>query len=770
MQNLPSTLICTVGTSLFFPNLIRLDPESQYQTEHNGSVPTIQAEKKALQDYGLWTDRKRLKEILTNIKQSYEEKNWGRLAGHLVLLPPALRLCGAEINSIEAMIRKGFLSEKRSHLVLLTSDTEDGSAIGSILSSYFADPKCRIGFGKCEYLTVRGLQDERPLVFQREGLANLVRHMGELLRKWGRDSVAINATGGYKAQIALAVAFGQVAHCPVFYKHERFDQIIRFPEVPFTFDLSLVENHLKLWETLTKPGALFEEKEVDRLLLSTPELKNSIYPMLDRIEEEENVLFTLSPLGMIFWEAYLSLNQISKKRRIFQLSEYQEINENYFTKGMYVEALPRYRQLYDKLHSNLTSADKAILLNRIANCASDSILTECVDDLSLVEIFWDYLDKYLRIAPEGLREDQRLRGAIDEPKKRLNEALELLILFDIDRLKEKAVYWVRRFSTIDAPGWGYDLALGVLMEKINDERIQFTRADHIANTRALAEVYIEVSEPVAQTYRYARATAMNILSDLAYFQGGEKGEEEALLWARRCLEINPDDLFAKTRKKYIEERQTVEEQIRRFKHDTSNTIAGIREMLEELLLLPQVLQNGMYRNLKAIQVEVQHLYGAHRFMHDEIAIYKSIDPDKEIKDMIMPYDEISAHFTLTSSGSKKKWVTDPDYFRLAMYNLIKNSLEAFERRRIPLLKRQIRISVLFAQQTLTIEDNAGGVDSIMKDRIFSPYVSSKGIKKKTGLGLSNARMAIEKVNGTLDFPEKQPQDGARFKICLLEKE
>lgn len=51
-------------------------------------------------------------------------------------MPPELRLLGAEINSIEAMIRKGFLSDSRERLVFLVSDTEDGAAIGSILTSY----------------------------------------------------------------------------------------------------------------------------------------------------------------------------------------------------------------------------------------------------------------------------------------------------------------------------------------------------------------------------------------------------------------------------------------------------------------------------------------------------------------------------------------------------------------------------------------------------------------------------------------------------------
>ena len=309
MNRSPSTLLCTVGTSLFVPNLARLNPEEQYAIEPASADSLLFMDKNALDRFGLWQDREKLTRILKAVKTHYEEERWNRLGQQLTLLPPELRLCGAEINSIEAMIRKRFLSENRNRLILLVSDTKDGQAIGNVLTSYFSHKKCKIGFSACEFLTVHGLQDEKPLIFQREGLTNLVRLLGEQLRKWGTESIAINATGGYKAQIALAVAFGQATKCPVFYKHERFDQIIRFPRVPFTIDLSLVGNHLKLWADMAEPGALFSTEEMERLLPDDPYIKEAIYPMLDVIEEEEDGnYFALSALGMVYWEAFQTLH------------------------------------------------------------------------------------------------------------------------------------------------------------------------------------------------------------------------------------------------------------------------------------------------------------------------------------------------------------------------------------------------------------------------------------------------------------------------------
>ncbi len=451
-------------------------------------------------------------------------------------------------------------------------------------------------------------------------------------------------------------------------------------------------------------------------------------------------------------------------KRIFQLTEYREIIDNYFIPGKYDEALPRFQSLHDELDHALSAADKAILFSRMANAAADAILTQGLDQPSLVPTFWKHLADYLRTAPLALAEDPQFGGSTDEPKKRLREALELLIRFDRSRLMEEAALWTRRFAEVEE--WGFKLALDVLLEKINEERMRFEREDHIENTKAMAQTYLEISESAGEEWRHARASVMNLLSDLAYFEGSEESEAEALSWLVRSLAIQPDDLFAKTRKKHIEERQTVSEQIRRFKHDTGNTKAGIEAMLKLCLRLPQASEVPLHTYLKTIQTEVRHLYGVHRFIHDEQNRLEPIDPRKIISDLILPHDGQTVHVTVTRSGSPRKWNTDPDYFRLALYNLIKNTLESFQRHHIPLAQREIRISIQFDRCVLILEDNAGGVDPELRDLIFSPYVSSKGITQGTGLGLPNARRAIEKLGGTLDFPENQPKNGTRFEIGL----
>jgi putative CRISPR-associated protein (TIGR02619 family) len=305
---LPGTLICTVGTSLFSSNLAKLKPEEKYREKPPDSNGPETADWNALEKAGLLSDMDALKTLLRDINRAYEASEFGRLPKLLLRLPPDLRLLGAEINSIEAMVRKRFLSEDRHHLILLVSDTEDGRDTGAVLKSYFQDPVCPVRFDDCRVERVEGLQDEKPEVFRRSGLTNLVRLLGKHYRQWGGGTVAINATGGYKAQIALAVAFGQAAGCPVYYKHESFDQVIAFPPIPLSLDLKLIEDNLKPWADLADPGASMEWAKLTRLIGKRENLLERMRPLLETVEEKGVKLCCLSALGQVYWETFFALN------------------------------------------------------------------------------------------------------------------------------------------------------------------------------------------------------------------------------------------------------------------------------------------------------------------------------------------------------------------------------------------------------------------------------------------------------------------------------
>jgi CRISPR/Cas system-associated protein Csm6 len=104
-----------------------------------------------------------------------------------------------------------------------------------------------LGLRTVDYDVIDELQDERPQDFKTHGLRNLVRKIGDYVQRFGGSQyVTIDATGGYKAQIAIAVLMGQALDIPVFYKHERFPEIIDFPPLPISFDYDILAENADL--------------------------------------------------------------------------------------------------------------------------------------------------------------------------------------------------------------------------------------------------------------------------------------------------------------------------------------------------------------------------------------------------------------------------------------------------------------------------------------------------------------------------------------------
>ena len=255
----PNTLLCTIGTSLFYPNLSNLD-----QNVH------------------------------ADLAQAYREKDWRKVAEQLRQITPANRLCGAEINSVTDLLREGAIEKVRLHL--LYSDTDDGNAIAEILQAYFRADGWQVDIHR-----VAGLRDDDPKIFRTQGLRNLAKIFGERVREsGGAGFCAINATGGYKAQIAIAVLMGQALDIPVYYKHERFDAIIGFPPMPVVLDFSIWQRASGMLMALNKPGAAepyehFHEDWDERF-----------EPLVNREDIDGKSYLELSATGQIFHETFRS--------------------------------------------------------------------------------------------------------------------------------------------------------------------------------------------------------------------------------------------------------------------------------------------------------------------------------------------------------------------------------------------------------------------------------------------------------------------------------
>jgi len=272
---IPHTLICTIGTSLIYRNLASL-PKNE-------------------DDYPAWLnkqpeeDRQYLsKDFIINLQALFAAKNFKGVAESLVQLPGNTRLCGAEINSITDLIAHQYCQEN-SELFFCHSQTPEGQNIVNILENYYQQKGYQV-----KTREIKGLQDQKPKLFRTKGLRNLAKTVSQTIREKNHQFCAINATGGYKAQIAIAVLIGQALEVPVYYKHERFSEIIAFPPMPIALDFNL-------W--LAKSG-LLTILEREGIIEWSTELDEDWDEKIETLIEREDGCIYLSATGQVFHETF----------------------------------------------------------------------------------------------------------------------------------------------------------------------------------------------------------------------------------------------------------------------------------------------------------------------------------------------------------------------------------------------------------------------------------------------------------------------------------
>ncbi len=269
-------LLCTVGTSLIYPNLAGL----RKSIADDANKPE---EKRAFKPAILPAVQK--------LADAYDQKDWQAVGDALAEIPSSERLCGAEVNSIHSLIQHNY-APKDCGIYFLHSDTDDGRNIVQALTRLFTLK----GHSPVRGLPVTDLQDQDPKRFRTKGLRNLAKVLCGKIREHSASACAINATGGYKAQIAVGVLLGQSLGVPVYYMHERFSEIIAFPPMPVALDFEFWMEHSGLLQQLDKDfikKADFAENWSEKL-----------ETLVDQEVENGTEYICLSATGQIFHETF----------------------------------------------------------------------------------------------------------------------------------------------------------------------------------------------------------------------------------------------------------------------------------------------------------------------------------------------------------------------------------------------------------------------------------------------------------------------------------
>jgi len=264
--------------------------------------------------------------LLTNARRDEREHDLANYLRHT----PADK-ASAETNSLSRLLQED------DRIVFLHSDTDEGKLCAETLRSFYSNQ----GY-QAEVVPVPDLNYTESR-FKMRGLRSLVATMIKQIQnecKAGRK-VLINATGGFKAEIAYATLVGLLFNVPVYYIHEAFRDIIEMPPTPIKWDYSLIADYEKFFEWIGTD--LRPSDEVERRLRGLSD-RDKIHLLL--IDEEGYTY--LSPAGEAYYHAYRG-NILSQPGDEVLLSSK--------ARDTYQSADPSTRECFEHVLRNLSHAE-----------------------------------------------------------------------------------------------------------------------------------------------------------------------------------------------------------------------------------------------------------------------------------------------------------------------------------------------------------------------------------------------------------------------------
>jgi CRISPR/Cas system-associated protein Csm6 len=125
--------------------------------------------------------------------------------------------------------------------------------------------------------------------------AYLINAIADIIERHKGNAV-INATGGYKAEIAYATLVGLLYKKDVYYIHEEFSDVIKLPFLSVAFDFHQYESYLDQLRAALEAHSL---EEAEASLCNVPEEIRTLFIM-----DKRTGRCTLSPMGLALVRAF----------------------------------------------------------------------------------------------------------------------------------------------------------------------------------------------------------------------------------------------------------------------------------------------------------------------------------------------------------------------------------------------------------------------------------------------------------------------------------
>jgi nitrogen-specific signal transduction histidine kinase len=217
-------------------------------------------------------------------------------------------------------------------------------------------------------------------------------------------------------------------------------------------------------------------------------------------------------------------------------------------------------------------------------------------------------------------------------------------------------------------------------------------------------------------------------------------------------------------------------------HDFTNIIAGIHSLSESFLA--QMDDNHPFReglslvknnSLQASQL-VKRMINLHLGQTGERNYHNLNDIAGDLMELVKKILPRRIQLVADLSPLQLPGYLDAVEFRQVVINLLLNAADAMPRggrltlrtsrhEQLPVLENMKGAAPRLPCLCLTIEDTGGGIKPRHLASIFDPFFTTKA--KGSGLGLYNARLAVEKLQGAISVISK-PGEGTSFQIWLPE--